>query len=393
VLAAAGTALVLWLPAFVDEVVGQGNLGNVFRYTLGAEGSSGDTAGLETGAGLLAAQFRFPPPWLTGNLFVDAATFEEKTASLAWLLVAAALLVVGAVIVHRTKDRPARLLLELVTVLGIAALYGSSRLERPLWGYLLTPRITFATLLVGTVAWIAMRAARRDGRTRVRVGVALVVGLGLLVGTVGIARDVAERRVEEAVARPTVLAFADRLERMRAGGAIIVRDGGFRPAGLFDGLFDELDRRGLDVRVDEFRALRYGPHRASEVHEVDEVWVVTDVGARLSDLSGLPDARVMALESPLARADEAELRRIQRRLVAALEAAGRDDLIGALDALDVGAVLATVPGVVRADLERLAELNTEVRRRGGARRGVVAFPADSPAAERAGVYFETEVVV
>lgn len=377
--------VVVWLPALVDELFARGNLSEAIRFTVLGE-SPHPAVGWRVGGELVAAAFRLPPPWLVGDESGGNLTVEARQASLAWLLVPFGLLVLGLVLARRSRQRDAVRLLSLVGVLGVAAVYAGSRLAHPLWIYLLTPRITVATLLVAATVWtLGLGLGRGVDRRRLLTGViSAAAALAVVAGSTTLAWDTATHPRLEAVSRSTVLAFVPRLERIGPERPVLLRDATYRLTGLFDGLVDELDRAGLPVRVDDFQAPRYGTHRGAALGEVEEVWIVADVGAVLSDVAGLPGARVLALESPLSRREELEIRRIQRRLLTALELADRKDLVGALGSSDGVFEVAPLPGVVREDVERLAELNAKVERSGIRRSAVVALPADSPAAEKAG---------
>ena len=71
--------------------------------------------------------------------------------------------------------------------------------------------------------------------------------------------------------------------------------------------------------------------------------------------------------------------------MAAIRTADRLDLVDALGTSDGLRDALEMPGVVDADVDRLAILNRKVASSGRPRRAVIAIPADSPAANHADV--------
>ncbi|MCJ7438386.1 MAG: hypothetical protein MUP97_11585 [Acidimicrobiia bacterium] len=124
--------------------------------------------------------------------------------------------------------------------------------------------------------------------------------------------------------------------------------------GISGAIFDELHRRDLPARVDE-------------------------EGRDVSVLTELPGARVVARTTPLDRADEAELVRLQRALAHRLEDLGRGDLVSVIEYSSLVHVLDDVPGVDHDDIDRIARLTARAERGNGYRCAVISFrPTDAP---------------
>lgn len=107
----AALAVILWLPVAVDQLFGIGNLGRIAAYFTTTDE---ETAGLRTGAGLYADQFRLPPPWLGGSDGTDSLTTQAVPASLWWPCVPVLVLVAAAAPAARSRSRPRRQLVGLV---------------------------------------------------------------------------------------------------------------------------------------------------------------------------------------------------------------------------------------------------------------------------------------
>jgi hypothetical protein len=156
---------------------------------------------------------------------------------------------------------------------------------------------------------------------------------------------------------------------------VLVRYADDALGGLEGGVFDELDRHGYPVRVDRDRDFQFGRHRTADPADVESIWYVTESGARLSHLSALPNAKIVARSSPLAPREEANAVGLQRSLEAQLSAAGRADLFDGLDSSLIALRVSEVSGIDQAAAERLAQLNEKVEKSGRCRCAIVAFPA------------------
>lgn len=144
-------------------------------------------------------------------------------------------------------------------------------------------------------------------------------------------------------------------------------------------LVNELDRAGVDVRVDAVFEFLFGESRGATVDEVDDVVYVIHDGQYLSVLSGEPGADVLWQESPLGPDDEQELRELQRQVWTELVRAGRQDLFVVLDSPTLGQELAAVAGIDQAAVDRIEELNQLVVDSGKCRCAAIAFTAaDAP---------------
>ena len=376
---------VLWLPVIIEQAVPgrRGNLTDIWEYFTGSEDPA---TGLTRAGGLFATEFKLPPPWLGGDEATAALSDEVLTSSLAWLLVPAGLLLLAGWC-HRRNPQPevGRLagLLVVASVTGVAAMAG---VRGDALSYLFQWRSQLATLLVAGLL-LLIASALRLPRARAAWGAAgVLLGLLLVVQVGETAREVARHP------RGRVLPFeplaAEALVEVERRGLpdepVLIRGSGL--GGLMEGVLDELDRKGVPVRVDEAWTYKWGDRRGVTPDEVSQVWYVVQDGHLTSDLTGRRGGEIVYRTSPLPPAEEEELVRLQRRFDAQLREAGRPELVGYLSSSLFPFLVEGVEGLDRGGLERLGQLNQQVEQAPApaCRCSIVAFPpsaADELAAE------------
>jgi len=322
--------------------------------------------------GLLAAEYVVPPPWLGGSEPVMRFVGEAAPVSTLWLVIPAALLTLGYVAARRAGYRDRARLVELVALLNAAGVVTIARVIGGADPFLFSWRTTLALFVVVAVGWALAGAITARHHFAVRLcGIALA---GCVVATaVATSWNVATGRpllrTEPVIHRLVA--------QLHARGVphhdVLVRflDDPFRGVGV--GVFDQLDRRGVPVRVDAADAHRFGRFRTATPDRVRAVWYVVDgqKGDAMAESSG---AQVLAHSTPLTARLDRELVRLQSQLRIQLEQAGRPDLVPALDADLVPLAVGAVPGINKAAALRLAHLNQRVSRAGQCRCAVLAFP-------------------
>jgi len=367
----AAAAIVLWLPAMIDQVVSEpGNLRALASFFV--QGESPPPIGLQAGAELLAVEFRPPLPWLGGSDPVDATFGWASGAPIAWLLVPLVLLAGSALLAWRTGSRPLARLVTLVTIMTLTAVGALSRVTDLPDRYLFLWRVEIAILIVLVTA-VAVFTALNDHWKR-RAGVVGIVCLtaATVWGFGGLALDVVRHPSAVMAEQPRAQAIIDQLDI--PSRPVIVRFAGDPFRGIQGAVVDELDRRGAPVYVDRELDYQFGDHRVLDTSKADRVWYVVEQGQFATLLEDLPAAEILAELTPLSPADEAELRSLERRIIRALRSAGREELLGALDKPLAELVLAEVPGLEPELVERAVALIDKAQ--GGCRCAVIAFPAD-----------------
>jgi hypothetical protein len=366
----------LWAAPVVQQFTGDpGNLGEIWRYfTDGAP-----VAGLGAAARVFAVEFRVLPPWLFGSESFGFGTGTVEQASAAWLLVPVVLLVAGYLAARRSRRRGDRRLVELAAVNAVASLLALSRVSVDLLPFLFFWRVISAVFVVVASGWAIAHALRvRQRSVPVSVAaVALVVVIALTFGARAL--DVVNHTQNaEPLERYGREAMAQVHERPLPRSPILVRALGPTLGGFDQGIIDALDRDGARVRVDEQYGFHFGDQRTATPAEVGEIWYVAQDGHYAAMVGDLPGARRVAYVTPLPKAEDDELVELQRSLAAQFRAAGRPDLIDALDGIYLGAYLQThpLPGVDRRAAERADRLNAKVYRSNGCRCSITAFSAD-----------------
>jgi hypothetical protein len=367
-------AFVLWLPVLIEQITSsRGNLSRLADYFRG--GNAEPIVGFAAGLRLMSAEFRVLPSWLGGTDHNNAFTGAASEASPMWLLIPVALLGVG-LIVSRRRAGPRRFLV-LAGALLLTGVVTLTRVTGVPYPYLFLWRAAVAVLVVFAVGWAIADATQftrwRYATTSCVVAAFVVVALG----SGGLAWSIIDHPADVSPFEPATKKIASELERRGVPpGGVILRIDTVSLIALQRGVFDELDRSGMSVSVDDSLDYQFGNRRGAAPGDVELVWWVAENGRSLAYLSSLPGAKIVARANPLPRNEENEALRLQRTILSDLEAAGREDLAPKLDSPFVTFALGEVPEVDRGNLDRLAELNAKVIEKGGCRCGVVAMRPD-----------------
>ena len=370
-----GAVLALsWAPAVAQELFRRPNVELLGRFLLSSPGES--RLGLSAAAGIFGEAFALPPPWLGGRTGLDSFANTVLGVSSAWMLVPVVLLGLAGVAVWRPEGRRLSRLVGLITLLVVTGLWSISRVAGPAERYVFYWRVPLAIATVAVAlgaCWYGFGADRSVIGRRAAFGglVAVLVWSSVATGRqVAEAGDVlgAESQAQELLAA---------IEPTRAlDGSVLVRapDTAFR--GLQRAVVNELDRAGIDVRVDSELGFQFGESRVSTANDVDRVLYVVEGGQYLSVLSAEPGAEVLWQAPALAPAEEKELRELQRQVWAELVVAGRPDLFTALGSPIVALGLADVDGVDPVAVERIEVLNQLFAEADECRCAVIAFSAE-----------------
>ncbi len=367
-----------WIPPIVHEFVHESN---VERLTESLTDAGEPTLGAGEAARILAEEFRLPPPWLGGEHRLDPVASTVVGASAAWLVIPVGLLAAGWIASTVRRRRGSVELLAIATALSFAGFVALTRVIGDAERYVFYWRVPLALLIVFSSVWCVWIALGLD-RIASAVGIAFAGGtLVILVAAVTLSVRIAQvDRISDSehTARAAITATTNDVPR---DGAVLVRATDTPFIGVQRALVNELDRDGVDVRVDDGLGFMFGYGRTASPEDTDTVWYVSEGGQYTSLLSDAPGARELWSTTPLTPAEEQELREKQRELAATLQDAGRNDLIGALQSSLIGFNLAGIPGVDPATASRVAELNAEVEAAGSCRCSIIAFaPDDVPAA-------------
>jgi hypothetical protein len=320
----------------------------------------------------MADEFRFLPPWLGGGTNIGIFNGFAPTAARAWLLLPVAALILGALAAWRTRRSDDRRMIALATALFVVGVFAISRADEPR-AYTFEWRVVVAAFVI--VAGLRAISAWAP-RPRLVVPIAGTLALAVAVwGAVDLSTRVTDNSVGPLEARS--VAIASMLPLIRStptARRVLVRPAGASLRSLFDGVIDELDRHGVDVRVDPQLGRIFGGHRRATPQQADEIWYVTEEGSFVPALLAQPGARTVASTSPLDRAENAELDRLQAKLRTELQRAGKPHAVDFLDQPLFALLVRNIPGLDTAAAARISALNEKVARDNGCRCTIVAVP-------------------
>jgi hypothetical protein len=376
VLASTGGALVaLWaVPVCQQLTRNPGNLSELWDYFRDA----GHSIGLGAGAGIYAAEFHLLPPWLGGSNRLELFTDRVEPASVWWLLLAIAVFVVGLAAARRSGRRADQRMVELAGVTAVTSIAAIARVSVVPQEFLFPWRVISAVFVVLAMVWAVANLAQLERRSVARPAVVVLLLVVIVGFSVVRARDDVWRHRQVLGPRD---GYATRLfDTVRADAPrdrpLLVRGMGSTTDGFAQGLIDDLDRDGVDVRVDPSVGYLYGEGRAAAPADVGTVWYVTQNGSNRDVLERYPQSRLLASLTPLRPASERELRSLQASMIDQLEAAGRPALRRYLDSSLFAAIVKDVDGIDDTAARRIAELNRRVEASGGCRCLVIGFPSD-----------------
>lgn len=365
--------VVLWAAPLYELIINwPGNLAHVGRFFVGGAGEA--PLGLSEGLRLLAAEFRFVPPWLGGADDYSPLNFGSVGASAWWLVIPALLLGSGFLCARRSKRRDQQQLILLAALITVGGVFVIARVTGTPYQHLYYWRIAVAVLVVASAVW-ALWTAFAASRLPVLAAIALVfVAWGSIDLAIAVGQDKSTplqhfRPVAESLLRQL---RSENLPR----GQVQIRHGGPIPTGpaLLAALTNALERDGKGVWVEPSRDFEFGAQRDRPAGRVDAIWYTAEQGYVLSELLARPDARLLATTSPLDARSEDRLQEIQLQLEAELLAAGRLDLVSFLDSPRGAVVVGQQPGIDTAAAAELARLTRRVSRAAVCRCGIVEFP-------------------
>jgi hypothetical protein len=373
--AAVGATVVLWIPPMVEQLTSpRGNFSRIGSYFVG--GGGGTVAGFGTALGLLAAEFRFVPPWLGGSDLQVPFIGSAAPASKLWLLLPAVLLAGGYLALRGRRSRSEFRLLCLVTVLLGVGLVAIGRSAVPAFAYLFYWRIMLATMFVLAVGWVLWVRWRQSMPGIVQRACAVTACAAIISGSSYLTVSIVHHsRYVSTFEQST----GELVAQLRAHGLpehpVLIRTAGSPLGGVQGGIIDEMDRLGVPVKVDDSKGFQFGYQRTATPAQVQSIWYVVEQGQVVSTLTSQANARVLARTTPLTSAEETELVDLQRQLASELVATDNSRLLPVLDQDLLPLVVAKVPGINEAAVKRVTALDRKVEQSGVCRCAVVAFPA------------------
>lgn len=358
VLAWTGAVLVVaWLPVLVDQVAGDGNVGELVSYFAGG---GDEPAGLGAAAGMLARELGGVAPWMGGLEPADdaGALPTSPLSGLGVPLVAFALATVLAV------GAGARSALRLQVVVGVAALVGlvsTSRITGEVYAYLVRWWWAIALCWWLSVLWSCWSAVPAAARRALVPVVAVLAGSVVWWSSATVVRGVDDVGTPDGEWWVTLEEIVpDTLARVPREGPLLVRAVGSKWGSIGDGVRLALEKDGVDVVVDDPEVVKFGSGRAAADRPPrGVVWVVTGIEPieRAGETAGLVE---VARWDPLTPEERATYTVSAAALRDQFAALGRVDLVRALQGGGTTDPALDLPGV---DQDLLREVE-RYRRRG-----------------------------
>lgn len=303
-LATAGVLALAVLPLAVDAARHTpNNTTETIRYFRHADEPA---QSLATGWHVMAGQFGVSPEWLTTKRApetVGESPFVEG-APVPWLL---AVVAVAALVLTRRRVDGARSLVGTSAVVFGLGVVAVARTVGPAFDYRL--RWTYvpgmlAAVVIGWAAWSVITHRWPRGAPRALVAGALVVlaALGAVNAVTAATAGVPQDRNSETIG---VITNQVLQQLPDDPGPVLVTDAHYSGAWQARGLVLQLERRGVDARVEAARADEYGRHRVLDeppgtVLVVTRDEYVADVAARpglrlVAEWRALPEDEIDAL--------------------------------------------------------------------------------------------------
>ena len=320
----------MWIPAIIDQLTAEhGNLEAIRQYF----GHPESALGLVDGAGLLAGEFRFLPPWLGGTTSYRFGDSSVVPASLG--VAARARGVGGGRLVGRRRSgrRSDQRLVALAVLMVMVAVVTLSRISIAPVAFLFFWRIAVAVFLVFACS-VALVHAFPETSRRVRVPALVVLAAGSWSSSAIAVADVVERRD---VFGPNERQFAALLRQVRHDG--LPRG----PRARTRGRRSELGfRPGTGRRTRRRGGAGEGRRASSDtssarsaarrVADVDEVWLVTEGGEARERMRAPDPVHGSSRRRRRCRhCEERELTSLQRKAATAFQRAGQTGTAEYLD--------------------------------------------------------------
>lgn len=291
-----GVLAVLWALPVVDLVTQHPNNVNLIRQSL--QHPEQPPAGPGQATDVLVHGVGASLPWITGAEEVEPFSNRVLGADAWTLLPLLAAVAAGAVLAVRARARPAaRDALRFQVVVGVAAVVGWVSVVRITGNAY--PYLVRWMWVIGAFAWLSAAWAAFTGWPRrprpvtppLGVAAAVLAVLGVLAGVA--AYQAALPAPADAVATRSVVDQA--MGDLAGRGTLAVRHEGTDLAEIPQGVFAELDRRGLPVFVTADDAFVAGEHHALGDRRADATLVVAT--------SDAVDFHLRAGETPIASYD------------------------------------------------------------------------------------------
>ena len=297
---AALVAVVMWLPPVVEQVThAQGNMDQIVEWF---DDPGEDARTLLEGWRVVADQYSVPPEWIVGqgqlSVTAEPAAVYEGVVPVLLVPVAAAI-----VLLWRRRGWAARALAATWLAASVVGVVATARTVGPLYAY----RLHWAWVLgmLGGVfvlwcGWALVTDRAPVAGRRAATGVALAA-LAVLAAVTSVRASEAEVLVPESAALVADLGapVEEAVDALPGDGPVLVRMGSFGAIGPGLGLVAELERRGIDVVVENegaggHRLLAPGEPAAAVLHVIIDADIAPAASVEGFELVALVGDETMA---------------------------------------------------------------------------------------------------
>ena len=365
-----------WAPVVIDQLVGTGNLTEMFRYFLGTDDASvGPVEALRQ----MARQLSIPgAPWLGSTELAggDGALLGTGVRALIVPILAA---VAAAVVAWRARALAALRFGSLVIALALGGLIGTSQVTGVLFGWIVRWWWIIACLWWVAIAWCLWSALMasidsiwwRRAATTALAALAALWSLQATRPVVAATRSIPPPGQSTSIVTDNFLAPV--LAALRGRGPVLLESTGSIWGDYSDALRLQLEREGVAVAVPARDAHKFGPQRSLDTRGAEAtVWVVSADAIRRFRAD--PSMTELGGWDPLTPAERAQFFADEAVLQVQFLEAGRADLARAITD-GTGNVLEQAAGLPGVDQDLLEHFEA-MRRRGDP---VAVFLGPAPA--------------
>ncbi|MCU1504912.1 MAG: hypothetical protein JWM12_4266 [Ilumatobacteraceae bacterium] len=366
---AGGIAVVAWIPPLVDQL--RHTPGNISMLRDNFQHPTETVLGFRHGASLLLRHLDIAHFLLGSVNGSGSITVAAEPSSGPWPgIVLVVLWAASAIAAWRMRHRRLIALHVMVAVTLLVGWISAARIFGKVWFYLTLWAWTIGTFAVVAVVWTAVELVRRhvDGSAMVTVrrglvgvlgAVSAVCGIVLVVHAVG--QEAPEQGLSDslrAVIDPTVAALRDDVNGATgtAGRYTVLWNDAYFFGSQGYGLVSELERRGFAAGSPNTWRVPLTRQRVIETATATAV-VQFATGSYIQHWLDTPTAVEVAHVDLRTPAEVAEFDRLHAELIAALQAAGLDDLVPLVDVNLFGVQLdPRVPVTLQRTVNRMLEL-------------------------------------
>lgn len=321
-----------WLPVFLDQVVGTGNLGAIARYFL----SPGDSpAGFGTAFHVAADQLRFPSaPWLGRSELagLDGALLGSGLAA----LIVPVLAMAGSLWVAARMRALAALRFQLIVIAtALGGLIATARVTGPLFDWVVRWWWVIASLWWLSIVWALWSALSKRITTQPMQRVATgILAVGAAIVTLAATGPVISSTSSTPPPSPSTGVVLDgflqqTLDALQGSGPLLVVTTGSVRGDYGDALRLQLERTGIQVVAEPNMISHLGSERSeSKRTPMGTLWIVS--ADQITQFKADPSMAFLGGWDPLTQGQRAEFFIDQSLLQDQLIAAGRVDLAEAL---------------------------------------------------------------